>query len=133
MMKRRFSSWAAALVVVLMAAVSCTCSGGGKGAGAGSGSSGPPRDPGAPLDPRCAQVRGAVEALYRDEATAAKLDAARTEEMVRDNTTMVMNECAGRPQQVAECAGKARSSQQLEADCLRPLDDEGTEGSTIRR
>lgn len=131
----RAATWVAgrgsALAILLM--VACTCSGGGKGTGVGTGSGGPPRDPAAPLDARCVQARGGIEALYRAEATAANLDAARTEEMVRDNTAMVMNECAGRPQQVAECAGKARSSQQLEADCLRPLDDEGTEGSTIRR
>ena len=135
MMKRLFrvraASRGSALAVLLLAAA-CNCSGGGKGGGGGSGSNATPRDPSAPIDPRCVRARGPIEALYRAEAAAAQLDPARTEEMVRDNTTMVMNECAGRPQ-VAECAVTARSAQQLEADCLRPLDDEGTEGSTIRR
>lgn len=136
MMKRLFMVRAAgrgsALAILVTAAVACHCGGGGKGGGGAGSGSATPRDPSAPLDPRCVQARGSIEALYRTEAAAAKLDPARTEEMVRDNTTMVLNECAGRPE-VATCAIKARSSQQLEADCLRPLDDEGTEGSTIRR
>jgi hypothetical protein len=133
MMKRLFLAGRGSALAVLLLAVACTCSGGGKGSGGGSGNgSATPRDPSALIDPRCVQARGPIEALYRAEAMAAKLDPARTEEMVRDNTTMVMNECAGRPQ-VGDCSVTARSAQQLEADCLRPLDDEGTEGSTIRR
>lgn len=125
-----------ALTLVLAAAVACTCGGAGQGGGAGSGGAGsgsavPPRDPGAPVDPRCAAARPAIEALYRAEASAAKLEAARAAEMVRDNAEMVMNECASRPE-VAACAQKAKSSQALEAECLRPLDDEGSEGATVR-
>jgi len=134
-MKRLFrvraASRGSALALALLATAACNCSGGGKGGG-GSGSNATPRDPSAPIDARCVRARGPIEALYRAEAAAEQLDPARAEEMVRDNTTMVMNECAGRPQ-VAECAVTARSAKQLEADCLRPLDDEGTEGSTIRR
>lgn len=110
------------LAVLLTGAVACTCGGGGAGGGAQppAGGSG------------CEQARAKIEGLYRAEATDASLSAERIEEMVKDNTTMVMNECARRPQ-VAKCAGKARTSLQLEADCLQPLDDEGSEGATIRR
>lgn len=111
------------LAVLLTGAVACTCGGGGAG-GAGTqptaGNAG------------CEKARGKIESLYRDEATDASFSAERVEEMVKDNTTMVMNECARRPE-VAACASKARTSLQLEADCLQPLDDEGSEGSSIRR
>lgn len=121
-----------ALAVVLAATVACTCGGASNGGGgSGSGGAVAPRDPAKPLDPRCAAARPSIEALYRAEAQAAKLEAARADEMVRDNTEMVLNECASRPE-VAACAAKASSSQALEADCLRPLDDEGSEGATLR-
>lgn len=104
------------LAVLLTGAVACTCGGGG----------------GSTLDPRCEQARAKIEGLYRAEAAAGSLSPERTEEMVKDNTAMVMNECALRPQMV-NCASSARTSLQLEADCMKPLDDEGSEGTSIRR
>ncbi len=119
------------LVAVLLAsAVACNCSGGGGGNsprdpnGSGSGS--------AALDPRCEAARPQLEALYRTEAQAAGGDAARVDEAVRDNSAMVLAECNRRPE-VAACAAKAATAAQLEAECLTPLDDEGSEGTSIRR
>lgn len=120
------------LAVLLAGAIACTCGGnGGRGGGGGSGSA--VVDPSAPLDPRCAKARPAIEALYRTEAQAQPgADAARVEEAVRDNTTMVLAECARRPG-VAACAARASTALDLERDCLEPLSDEGTEGNRIRR
>lgn len=125
--------WLSLLAVVLASAIACTC-GGGNGSGGGAGGGGTvPVDPGAPLDPRCAKARPTIEALYRAEAQAQPgADAARVEEAVRDNTAMVIAECARRPG-VAACAGRAKSALEMEGDCLEPLDDEGTEGNRIRR
>lgn len=123
-----------AMAILLTGAMACTCSGGGNGrnTGGGTGAGTASGSASGPLDPRCVQARPAIEALYRAEATTAKLEPARIEESVSDNTTMVLAECARRPQ-VAACAGKVRSALQLENDCLEPLDDEGTEGTRIRR
>ncbi len=121
---RYFSAGRSSMLAgLLTGAVACTCGGGGAGAG---GSGVPPPGTG------CEKARAKIESLYRDEATDASFSAERTEEMVRDNTTMVMGECARRPE-VAACASEARTSLQLEADCLQPLDDEGSEGMSIRR
>ena len=115
------------LAVLLTGAVACTCGGGGSGTGSGKGPG-----PGGGIDPRCEQARARIEGLYRAEAAAGSLSPERTEEMVKDNTAMVMNECALRPEMV-NCASSARTSLQLEADCMKPLDDEGSEGTSIRR
>jgi hypothetical protein len=124
--------WLSLLAVVLAGAIACTCGGGGGGGGAGGGGT-VAVEPGAPLDPRCAKARPTIEALYRAEAQAQpSADAARVDEAVRDNTAMVLAECARRPG-VAACAGRAKSALEMEGDCLEPLDDEGTEGNRIRR
>ena len=96
----------------------------GTGAGTGTGT-------GRTSD--CADVRGHVEALYRAEAEAlaAADDQANVEEMVADNTTMVMNDCAAQPDRVAPCAAAATTVAALEADCLIPLDEEGSEGDHL--
>jgi hypothetical protein len=113
------------LAVLLTGAVACTCGGGGAGPANGP-------SPGGAIDPRCEKARATIEGLYRAEAAAGSLSPERTEEMVKDNTAMVMNECALRPEMV-NCASSARTSLQLEAGCLKPLDDEGSEGTSIRR
>ena len=91
----------------------------------GSTGSGPPRS--AP----CTAVRSKVERLYRAEAQAR--EPARVAEAVADNTTMVMNDCAKAPDQVAACIAAASTISDLEARCLAPIDDEGTEGDQVAR
>lgn len=127
----------ATLVLAIASTTACTCgaSGAGKGgAGAGSGSA-TGAETGAEIGAApsaCVNVRPQVEALYRAEVTAGGATPDRVAEAVRDNTAMVMAECSERPS-LAACAARARTAQQLEAACLQPLSDEGTEGATISR
>lgn len=79
----------------------------------------------------CDAVRGKVEQLYRDSARGQ--DAARVAELVADNTIMVMNDCRQSPQKTATCISTASTSAELEARCLIPLDDEGSEGDRRTR
>jgi hypothetical protein len=79
----------------------------------------------------CAAVRSKVERLYRAEAQAR--EPARVEEAVADNTAMVLNDCAKAPDKVAACIASASTTSDLEARCLAPIDDEGTEGDHVAR
>jgi len=107
------------LAVAVLASV-CGC-GGTAPAGPGSGA-GAPRVVGTACDP----LRSRVEQLYRGEARDG--DAARAAEWVADNTAMVMTDCATEPARFAPCITAATTVRELEARCLVPLDDEGTEG-----
>ena len=120
----------AAVILAVVLAASCgkkadTGSGTGTGTGTGTGNGGD-----------CEAARKNVESLYRAEAEAEKAAAkdpskVDVDEMVADNTTMVMNDCAVQPGKVAPCAASARSVAQLEDTCLIPLDEEGTEGNQL--
>jgi len=100
----------------------------------------PPADPaggaagsasaGAQRPPACEASRAKVEKLYRAEAQAR--EPARIDEAVADNTAMVMNDCAKAPDKVAACIASASTIAELEARCLAPIDDEGTEGDRAR-
>jgi hypothetical protein len=79
----------------------------------------------------CDAVRGRVEQLYRAQARAA--EPARVDEAVADNTAMVMTDCAQTPEKTAACITAATSVKDLEARCLVPIDDEGTEGDRLTR
>jgi len=74
----------------------------------------------------CDAARTRVEQLYRAGAPAQ--DRVRIDELVADNTAMVMNDCATSPEPTAACIAAAATVAELEAQCLIPLDDEGTEG-----
>jgi hypothetical protein len=111
--------------------VACACgkkpetTGTGNGTGTGTGTAAD-----------CEGARGNVEALYRAEAEAEKAAAkdpskVDVDEMVADNTTMVMNDCAVQPGKVAACAAGAKTVAELEDRCLIPLDEEGTEGEQL--
>ncbi|HSS01738.1 MAG TPA: hypothetical protein VLM79_31990 [Kofleriaceae bacterium] len=89
------------------------------GSASGSGEAGGP----------CAAMRGRVAELYRAEARTK--EPARVEEAVADNTAMVMTDCAQAPDKVAACLGTATTVADLEARCLAPIDDEGTEGDKL--
>lgn len=87
----------------------------------------------AQVSPACAAVRPKVEQLYRVEAQAR--EPGRVDEAVADNTTMVMNDCGKAPDKVAACIASVSTVtvKHLEARCLAPLDDEGTEGDQRAR
>jgi hypothetical protein len=118
----------AAIFAVVVSACGC-----GKKAEPGTGT-GTGTGTGNPAD--CEGIRANVERLYRAEAEAEKAAAkdpskVNVDEMVADNTTMVMNDCAVQPGKVAPCAAAATSVAQLEDTCLIPLDEEGTEGEQL--
>jgi hypothetical protein len=113
--------WLFAVVVV------AAC--GGPPAVAPSGGSGAPGAK--PTGTACDAARGKVEQLYR--ASAAGKEPARAEEIVADNTAMVMSDCVTDPGKFAACIASATSAADLEARCLIPLDDEGSEGDQRAR
>lgn len=76
-------------------------------------------------------MRERVEQLYRAEAPAKQ--PSRVDEAVADNTAMVMTDCAQAPVKVAACLAAASTVPELEARCLTPIDDEGTEGDRLTR
>ncbi|MEZ4359218.1 MAG: hypothetical protein R3B48_03490 [Kofleriaceae bacterium] len=116
---------AVAAVFACLGLLACTCGAPGRGRG---GQGEPPGGAGA-----CAAARASIEALYRAEAQARfHDDVARVEEATRDNSEMVLAECARRPE-VAACARKAEDAVALERTCLTPLDDEGSEGDSLGR
>jgi hypothetical protein len=79
-----------------------------------------------PTGTACDAARAKVAQLYR--ASARGKQPARVEEIVADNTTMVMNDCVASPDKIAACVAAATTVSELEARCLIPLDDEGSEG-----
>jgi len=83
-----------------------------------------------PVATGCEVMRAKVESLYRTEAQAK--DPQRVDEVVADNTTMVMNDCAKDPGKVSACLERVSTVADLEAKCLVQLDDEGTEGNALR-
>jgi hypothetical protein len=46
---------------------------------------------------------------------------------------MVMTDCAKAPARVTPCIAAATTAAELEARCLAPIDDEGTEGDRVGR
>ncbi|MBA2540872.1 MAG: hypothetical protein H0V17_14630 [Deltaproteobacteria bacterium] len=101
------------------------CSGGGVPPTTGSGSGTPPATSGP-----CEGARAKVEQLYRTEAEAK--EPKHVDGAVADNTQMVMIDCAKEPAKVAACINSISTIAELEAKCLRPIDDEGTEGTELK-
>jgi hypothetical protein len=93
--------------------------------GTGSGSGTPP------TGVACSSIRAKVEGLYRAEAQQNEPE--RVEEAVRDNTDMVLRECAKNPAAVEPCVANAQAIDIIEKTCLAPLDEEGTEGEALRK
>jgi hypothetical protein len=85
----------------------------------------------APTGTSCEAMRPKVEQIYRAEPRGR--EPARVAEAVADNTTMVMNDCRKAPDKVTACIAAATSVRDLEARCLAPIDDEGTEGDSVAR
>lgn len=110
---------AAHRALVVLGALLVACGGGA----AGTGGAGPTPAP------SCEPARARAEQLYGAAAGAAPTPAAPTE--VADNVAMVVADCHADPAGVAGCAAAATSIARLEA-CLRPLDDDGSEGLGLR-
>lgn len=88
---------------------------------------------GQPATSTCTAARAHVESLYRAESGKSG-DQADIEESVADNTDMMLEDCRRDPKRFAPCLQAAVSVQQMERDCLIPLDDEGSvEGRTFNR
>jgi hypothetical protein len=85
----------------------------------------------APTGTSCDAMRPKVEQLYRAEPRGR--EPAQVAEVVADNTTMVMNDCRKAPDKVTACIAAATNVRELEARCLVPIDDEGTEGDSVAR
>lgn len=120
------------IAMALVTIVACACpskatkTGGGSGSAEGSGS--------AVVTPPVGGCEGAkprIEQLYRAEAQAK--EPKRVEEAVADNTAMAMAECAKAPDKVAACIAAAATAKDLEATCMPQLDDEGTEGDSLKK
>ena len=122
-------------LILIAAVVACACPskpttqalGSGSavepGSGSGSGS--------AVIAKSCTELRPRLEQMYRAEAQAN--EPKHVEEAVADNTAMVLNDCAKAPDKVVACINGVTTVAELEAKCVRPLDDEGTEGGELRK
>ncbi len=115
---------------IVLALLGCACSSharpGPAGTATGSGSAS-----GVKPGTACDAQRPKIEQLYR--ARAQNREPSRVDEAVADSTTMVMNDCVQSPDKTAACIAAATTVQDLEARCLIPLDDEGTEGDKLAR
>ncbi|MEZ4368148.1 MAG: hypothetical protein R2939_17985 [Kofleriaceae bacterium] len=78
----------------------------------------------------CEAQRAHLEAIYRVDAEAREPE--RVEAAVADNVAMVLIECRSAPARVAPCVAGAADAAAVEARCLTPLDDEGSEGDQFR-
>lgn len=85
---------------------------------------------GTPAAAACEGTRAKVEQLYRTEAEGK--EPTRVDGAVADNTQMVMNDCAKDPAKVVACISGISTIAELESKCLRPLDEEGTEGNDLK-
>lgn len=110
-----------AMSVAVLLVCACACpskpkpNGGGGSGGGGSGSGGPAVDVA-----ECERIKPKVEGLYRGEL--------KREDLVADNTAMVMRDCKKDPGLVVPCADRVGSVADLEKQCLIPLNPDGTEG-----
>jgi len=91
------------------------------------------RDGAGAADP-CAALASKVEGLYRGASEAPTTDAGvqLANELVAANVHMVLKDCRTDPATFVPCLSKAKSTADIESECLIPLDDEGrVEGRTF--
>ena len=118
------------LLAIFVASGACACKDGSKAGGTTPPTGGD--DPSVKGDPaECEKSRDKVKALY-EKAAAAEAKPDDSEEVralhaqtVEDNTNMVLVDCRAQPARFAPCLEAAVSVEQMERDCLIPLDDEG--------
>lgn len=122
--------------IVLVLAGACSHSGpaGGGGGGSNAGTGKPVDLPTTPIT-SCETARPKIEALYQADAEATMPGADKAQkraELVADNTQMVLNDCAKTTATAVPCLARVTTVADLEAKCLIPLDDEGTEGDALK-
>jgi hypothetical protein len=114
------------VALILWSVVACACPDSKPVQKPGSGSDVTP-----PVAGGCDGIKAKVEGLYRAEAQTK--EPKRVDGAVADNTAMVMNDCKKDPGRVSACVGKVSTVAELEAKCLKQLDDEGTEGNELKK
>jgi hypothetical protein len=77
----------------------------------------------------CEAARAHVAELYRTEAGAK--EPGRADEATADNVAMALADCAKDPGTRAACLAAAQSVADIEHKCVAPLDDDGTEGTSL--
>lgn len=112
--------------ISLLMGLACGCTCGGPKPRSGVG----PVDPAAAQ--ACAALTDKLAELYRAEAAAAGVPREGQDEAVRDNSAMVLDECARR-REVLRCAAGAVSAKELERTCLSPLPEDGSEAAALPR
>lgn len=119
-----------ALLVLTIVACACPSKATKTGGGSGNGSAGSGVVEVVPPVGGCEGARAKIEQLYRAEAQAK--EPKRVEEAVADNTAMVLGECAVNPAVVTACIARISTVKELEASCVRQLNDEGTEADALK-
>jgi hypothetical protein len=70
----------------------------------------------------CGEMAETVRALYRTESTGnPELDA----DLLDANVHMILTDCSTDPDKYTACIRRASTVDDLERDCLIPIDDEG--------
>jgi hypothetical protein len=123
--------WLARRVPAIAAAVALACGPKAAAPGGDGSAHGPASGTGTAAGTGCAAVRGKIEQLYRTEATGR--EPSRVNEAVADNTAMAMADCAKDPARFTACIAAVTTAAELDARCLLPIDDEGTEGDKLAR
>ena len=111
--------------LVVLTALAATVAGGckrGSEAGGGSGESS--------AAVRCAGEADRVRGIYQREAPPpgdgeGEVPAALARDLLEANVEMVLTDCERDPDRVLACIRRAQSVEQLEGECVIPLDDEG--------
>lgn len=114
------------LALIVWTVVACACPDSKPVQKPGSGSGTVVEGPGG-----CEGIKDKVEGLYRAEAQVK--EPKRVDAAVADNLKMVLNDCNKDPAKVSACVGKVSTVAELEAKCLKQLDDEGTEGNELKK
>lgn len=109
--------------LIAAALIGCACpskqAGTGTTGGTGSGSA-------TPALTGCDAIAAKIQGLYRTEPKA-------TDEVIADNTEMVMAVCRRDPSMVSACVAGVTTVKDLEAQCLPKLDEEGSEADVLVR
>jgi hypothetical protein len=113
---------------LILTVLACACSSKqtpGVGPGSGDG-----ERPPVGMATSCDELRPKLEELYRAEARVK--EPKRVDEATADNTAMVLADCAKSPDTVIACVNAAVTVAEIESRCIRPLDEEGSEGLELR-
>ena len=76
-----------------------------------------------------AEAEGHLRAMYREEATLA--GSKRVDAETADNVAMALRDCKVDEPTFVACLGTVHDVRDLEANCLIPLDDEGSEADGL--